>query len=139
MANPDLLQGDHKAQSWHFSQSMEQRGRKGFGSSSQTLLQPLAFPLTLMTGTLPVLGFSHGENVHLRRHHGVKSDSFLHPTLMKNTCHTIRQFHPNPSTAAVSSTDNTGPHSHRNHRLASTAGVVMAKPLPDGQTVIELC
>ena len=45
--------------------------------------------LTLMTGTLPVLGFNHGENTHLRQHHGVKSR--LHPTLMKNTGHTIKR------------------------------------------------
>lgn len=53
--------------------------------------------LTLVTGTLPVLGFNHGENTHLRQHHGVNSDSLLHPTLMKNTGHTIKratQIHP---------------------------------------------
>lgn len=53
--------------------------------------------LTLVTGTLPVLGFNHGENTHLRQHHGVNSDSLLHLTLMKNTGHTIKratQIHP---------------------------------------------
>ena len=138
MANQDLLHGDHRPCPGTIPSPGAKR-RKGLGSSSQTLLPPLAFPLALTTRTLPARGFNHGENAHLRRHQGLESDSFHHPTLMRNTCHTIRQFHPNPSTTAVSSADNTGHRSHHNHHLASTAGGVMAKPLPDGQTVMKLC